>query len=113
MKKNNIVKTIETLLSEKEMKWVRLAHYQSWNAEQTNRSDYSIRYMDETLSQNETECNPYEFLNREELQMILGHINDLKFAPNKFDISVYVDTFGDRAGVPRVSFSWDLDIILR
>ena len=112
MKKNNIIKTIETLLSEKEMKWVRLAHYQSWNEEQTNSSSYSIRHMDETLSQNETEQDPYEYLDREYLCWILNHINDSKFAPYKFDVSVYVDTFGDKAGIPRVSFLWDLDIVL-
>jgi len=100
MRKNNIIKTIDQMINEVNGKWVRLAHYQGTNAEQTNSAEYSIVPQDYRMLNNESDHSPYEQMSIEDLKFLNASLA-FKIQFYKPMCYIFVDTFGDDAQVNR------------
>jgi len=100
MRKNNIIKTIDQMINDVNGKWVRLAHYQGTNAEQTNSAEFFLVPQDFRLSNNESDHSPYDEMSIEDL-IFLNATLAFKIQFFKPMCYIFVDTFGDDAQVKR------------
>jgi len=99
MKKNNIIKTLQSVNG----KWIRSCHFQSANQEQTNTTSFFIADNDYQCTQNEYEMQPeFEQYSKEQLIQLLNII--IRTAKYSHQIcGESTDTFGNDAGT---TFYW-------
>ena len=88
------------MINEINGKWVRLAHYQSSNAEQTNSAEYFIVPQDYKLFNNESDHSPYEQMSIEDLKFLNDTLS-FKIQFYKPMCYIFVDTFGANAQIYR------------